>query len=49
MSLTFAVVRVLTQDDHLHISQRGEVQRGEHFRVRGKDGVADPLVGHKPL
>ncbi len=49
VGLAGAVVRVLTEDDHLDLLERGEVQCGEHLVVGGVDGVLRPLVSHESL
>ena len=47
MSLTGAVVRILPEDQDLHIGMRGEMNGGKHFIVGWEHGVHRSLRRNK--
>ena len=49
VGLTGPVVRVLSEDHHLHVGERREVQGGEHVVGPGVHRAARSLLGHERL
>ena len=49
MGLAVAVVRVLAEDEDLHVRIRREVEGREHLVVDGVDGMLRPFGGDEAL